>query len=83
MARIAPGYDLPGDPRFSVSFGRDDGFRFETNLDMAGVTRVHQQAFGTENEVSVSHFLSTLASVYEDMPSILPVTSPCRRCGPS
>ena len=69
LAHVAPGYDVPPELRFGVSFGQgsDYGFTVETNLDLDAVTRAHQAAFDTTNEVTIGHLLLTFATLYEDV----------------
>lgn len=69
LAHVAPRYDIPPELRFAASFGpgSDDGFTVETNLDLDAVTRAHQAAFDTTNEVTIGHLLLTFATIYEDV----------------
>lgn len=67
LSNAAPAYEVPSELRFGVTFEAARGFHVDTNLDMNAVSRVHQTAFHTTNEVTISHLLITLASMYEDV----------------
>jgi len=64
---VAPGYALPADVRFEVSYDNAAGYAVQTNLDFSAITAEHQRFYNTTNDVTVSHVLLTLAGVAEDV----------------